>query len=73
MSSLVASALVVNFGASDAALLDALTGRVAPRGRLPVELPRSMAAVRESRPDVPSDTRHPLYPVGAGLSIPGRP
>jgi beta-glucosidase len=61
------SALVVDFGASDAALLDALSGRIAPRGRLPVELPRSMAAVRRSRPDVPSDTDDPPYPFGAGL------
>jgi beta-glucosidase len=63
----VVSALVVDFGASDAALFDALTGRIAPRGRLPVELPRSMDAVRQSRPDVPSDTSNPLYPFGAGL------
>jgi beta-glucosidase len=62
-------ALVVNFGASDAALLDALTGRITPRGRLPVELPRSMDAVRNSRPDVPSDTLDPLFPVGAGRTI----
>ena len=59
--------LGLNFGASDAALFDALTGRIAPRGRLPLELPRSMDAVRHSRPDVPSDTRDPLFPVGAGL------
>jgi beta-glucosidase len=61
--------LVVNFGASDAALFDALTGRIPPRGRLPVELPRSMDAVRASRPDVPSDTDDPLYPFGAGLDL----
>jgi hypothetical protein len=56
-------------GASYAALLGALTGRIAPRGRLPFELPRSMDAVRASRPDVPSDTEDPLYPVGAGLDL----
>jgi beta-glucosidase len=27
-----------------------------------------MAAVRASRPDVPSDTADPLYPYGAGLT-----
>ncbi|CCH88196.1 beta-glucosidase/beta-xylosidase [Includes: Beta-glucosidase; Beta-xylosidase] [Modestobacter italicus] len=69
----VVRALVVDFGASDAALLDALTGRVSPRGRLPVELPRSMAAVRASRPDVPSDTADPLYPHGFGLDLPPTP
>jgi beta-glucosidase len=62
--------LAVEFGASDAALFDALTGRIPPRGRLPVELPRSVAAVLASRPDVASDTADPLYPVGAGLDLP---
>ena len=65
----LASALTVTFGASDAALLDALTGRIPPRGRLPFELPRSMDAVRASRPDVPSDTENPLYEVAHGLTI----
>jgi beta-glucosidase len=59
--------LVAGVGASDAALLDALTGRILPRGRLPTELPRSLEAVRASRPDVPSDTADPLHPYGAGL------
>ncbi|MDT3446833.1 glycoside hydrolase family 3 C-terminal domain-containing protein [Pseudofrankia sp. BMG5.37] len=63
----VVAALTVSFGASDAALLDALSGRTEPRGRLPFELPRSMDAVRASRPDVPSDTEGPLYPHRAGL------
>jgi beta-glucosidase len=65
--------MVVNFGASDTALFDALTGRIPPRGRLPVELPRSMAAVQASRPDVPSDTADPLYSYGAGLRLPAHP
>ena len=60
--------LTVSFGTSDRALLDAWTGRIAPLGRLPFELPRSMAAVEASRPDVPSDTTDPLYPYGAGLT-----
>jgi beta-glucosidase len=63
------SALVADFGASDAALLDALTGRILPRGRLPFELPRSMAAVLASRTDVPGDTRNPLHPFAAGLDL----
>jgi beta-glucosidase len=65
----VVQAMVVDFGASDAALLDALTGRIPPRGRLPVELPRSMEAVCASRPDVPSDTVAPLHPHGWGLDL----
>lgn len=61
--------LTVTFGVSDSALLAALTGRIAPEGRLPVELPRSMQAVRDSAPDAPSSTPDPLFPLGAGLDV----
>lgn len=61
--------LTVTFGVSDDALLAALTGRIAPEGRLPVELPRSMQAVRESAPDAPASTLAPLFPLGSGLDI----
>jgi beta-glucosidase len=66
----VANALVVSFGVDDGPLLDVLFGFDEPRGRLPVDLPRSMAAVQTSRPDVPFDTRDPLYRYGHGLSYP---
>ncbi|KNH20385.1 beta-glucosidase [Arthrobacter sp. ZBG10] len=65
----IASAITANFGASDAALFDALTGAIPPLGRLPIELPRSMPAVEASHPDVPNNTEDPLYPYGAGLSL----
>lgn len=61
-----ASALVVNFGVSDAALLDVVTGKAQPEGRLPFELPSSMDDVEAQRSDVPHDTHHPLYPIGFG-------
>ena len=61
--------LTVTFGVSDDALLAVLTGRIAPQGRLPVELPRSMQAVRESAPDAPANTPDPLFPLGSGLEI----
>jgi beta-glucosidase len=61
-----ASALVANFGVSDAALLDVLTGAAKPEGRLPFELPSSMAEVEAQRSDLPHDTRHPLYRIGYG-------
>jgi beta-glucosidase len=64
-----AAAIVVDYGSSPGAVIDALTGRVRPEGRLPVELPRSMAAVRASREDVPSDTGDPLFPVRHGLRL----
>lgn len=59
-----ASAVVADFGASDHALLAALTGRIRPEGSLPFELPRSMAAVEAGMPDVPADTIDPLFPLG---------
>jgi len=61
--------LVVDYGASTRALLDALSGAVRPEGKLPFDLPRSMAAVEASRPDVPFDTADPLFPFGHGLEL----
>nr|WP_241740183.1 MULTISPECIES: glycoside hydrolase family 3 N-terminal domain-containing protein [Microbacterium] len=58
------AAVVADFGASDAAVMRALTGEIRPEGRLPFELPRSMAAVADSRPDVASDSADPLFPAG---------
>lgn len=57
------------FGASDAAVLDALTGKIPPRGRLPLELPSSMEAVREHAPDQPGGSANALFPIGHGLQI----
>ena len=61
-----ATALLGNFGVSDAALLDVITGVARPEGRLPFELPSSMAEVEAQKSDVPHDTAHPLYPIGFG-------
>ena len=62
-----ARALLANFGVSDAALIDVLTGRARPEGKLPFELPSSMDAVAAQRPDMPHDSARPLYPFGSGL------
>lgn len=59
--------LTANWGASPRALLDVLTGAAAPKGRLPFDLPSSMAAVEANRPDVPFDTADPLFRFGHGL------
>ena len=63
-----ARAVIANFGVSDAALFDVLTGRARPQGKLPFELPSSMDAVAAQRPDLPHDSAKPLYPVGFGRS-----
>ncbi|MFH0841249.1 MAG: glycoside hydrolase family 3 N-terminal domain-containing protein, partial [Bacteroidota bacterium] len=63
-----AKALLVNFGASDEALLDIIFGKMAPSGKLPFELPSSMDAVRKQKEDLPYDSENPLFPFGFGLS-----
>lgn len=62
-----ARAVIANFGVSDAALLDVVTGLASPEGRLPFELPSSMEAVAAQKPDVPHDSKAPLYKFGFGL------
>jgi beta-glucosidase len=64
-----AKALLAEYGACDAAVLDVIFGKAAPEGRLPFELPRSMEAVRQQKPDLPHDSEDPLYPFGFGLSF----
>jgi len=63
-----ARALIANFGVSDEALIDVLTGRAKPEGKLPFELPSSMEAVAAQRPDMPHDSATPLYPLRFGRS-----
>jgi beta-glucosidase len=54
---------------SDGALMDVITGRFTPQGRLPFALARTQQAVLANAPDAPgypaADT---LFPFGHGLS-----
>jgi len=63
-----AGALLATFGVSDEALFDVLTGKHAPTGKLPFEMPSSMDAVRAQLEDVPHDSKAPLFPIGSGLT-----
>ena len=63
------AAVVADFGAADSAWLKVIFGEAKPEGKLPFELPRSMAAVEASREDVPFDTENPLFRFGHGLDI----
>ena len=65
-----ADVILANFGASDAAVFDVLTGKATAKGRLPFELPSSMAAVERQHPGVPDDSAEALYPAGFGLLLP---
>ena len=62
-----AAALVGEFGVSETALLDVLVGKARPEGRLPFELPSSMAAVEAQQPGAAHDSAEPLFPIFFGL------
>ena len=64
----MSGALLGTFGVSDEAMLDIVFGRHNPVGKLPFELPSSMAEVEAQLEDVPDDTANPLFPYGWGLS-----
>lgn len=65
-----ASGIIALFGASDAALVDVVTGRSRPQGRLPFNLPRSMDAVEAQSPAMSDDDADPLFKRGFGLRFP---
>ncbi|MCG2592398.1 glycoside hydrolase family 3 C-terminal domain-containing protein [Ramlibacter sp. XY19] len=63
-----AGAILAGFGVSDAALMDVVTGKFAPKGKLPFALANNLQAVIANDPDAPgypaADT---LFPFGFGL------
>lgn len=67
------AALIADFGVSDRALLGALTGRTAFTGKLPFEIPSTMAAVEMQSEDVAFDSDQPLYPYNFGLQLASLP
>ncbi|MET0990206.1 MAG: glycoside hydrolase family 3 N-terminal domain-containing protein [Glaciihabitans sp.] len=66
-------AVLANYGVSDEALLNVVSGEASPEGRLPFELPSSTAEVEAQYEDVPNDTATPLFEYGFGLSYAGVP
>ncbi len=61
------AALLGSFNVSDEAVLDVIFGEFSPTGKLPLEMPRSMTAVRAQKEDVPYDSENPLFAFGHGL------
>ena len=59
--------LLANFGASDEAVLDVITGKSKAQGKLPFELPSNWQAVLDQKEDVAHDSVDPLFPIGAGI------
>ena len=63
-----AGAILAHFSVSDAALMDVLSGKFKPRGKLPFALANSLQAVLDNDSDVPGYPAHDtLYPFGFGL------
>ena len=60
--------LLAEFGATDATLAKILFGEASPKGKLPIELPRSQQAVEAQLEDMPYDSENPLFPFGFGLN-----
>jgi len=50
------------------AIAETLFGDYNPGGKLPIELPSSMEAVRAQKEDVPYDSENPLFAFGFGLN-----
>lgn len=63
----LARGIIGSFGVDDGPLLDIVTGAARPTGKLPFELPSSQEAVLAQRPDIPGDSKDPLFPYGFGL------
>lgn len=64
-------AWVATFGTTLPALLDVVTGKFNPTGKMPFGLPSSQEAVENNKEDVPSSMEaegYALIPCGAGLS-----
>lgn len=66
----LSNAIILDFGASDEALILALMALEPATGRLPIEVPASMAAVEAQNPAIPNDSRSPLFARGFGIVLP---
>lgn len=64
-----AGAIVAGLGVGNTALLDVLSGKAGPQGKLPFALASNLQAVIDNQPDAPGyPAKDTLYPFGFGLS-----
>jgi beta-glucosidase len=65
-----AGALLATFGVRDASLMDVLTGRVVPTGKLPFALAANAQAIVRQASDAPGyEAADTLFPFGFGLTF----
>ena len=60
--------LIGTFGVYDSVLFEMIFGQFSPQGKLPFEIPFSMAAVMAQKEDLPDDSEEPVFQFGHGLS-----
>jgi beta-glucosidase len=64
-----AGAILATFGVGDAALMDILSGKFTPTGKLPFALANTAKAIIEQAPDAPGYAEEDtLFPFGHGLT-----
>jgi beta-glucosidase len=66
-----AGAILATFGVTDLAMMDVLSGKFKPQGKLPFALPKTLKAVQEQKSDLPGfdeTTDGALYKFGDGLT-----
>ena len=66
-----AGAILATFGVTDLAMLDVLSGKFKPQGKLPFALPKTQKAVEEQKSDLPGfdeTADGALYKFGYGLT-----
>ena len=65
-----AGAILATFGVSDAAIVDIISGKFKPTGKLPYALAKTEKAVIDQAPDAPGyPTEDTLFPFGHGLTF----
>jgi beta-glucosidase len=63
-------ALIGTFGVYDSVMFEIIFGDVNPQGKLPFEIPSSMASVLAQKEDLPNDSQTPTFEAGHGLRYP---
>ncbi|HSN80730.1 MAG TPA: glycoside hydrolase family 3 N-terminal domain-containing protein [Rhodoferax sp.] len=66
-----AGAILATFGVTDVAMMDVLSGKFKPQGKLPFALPKTLKAVQEQKTDLPGfeeTADGALYKFGHGLT-----
>ena len=66
-----AGAILATFGVTDTAMMEVLSGKFKPQGKLPFALPKTQKAVDEQKSDLPGfdeTTDGALFKFGYGLT-----